>query len=113
MQSPLGRRLICHTVMEDLAASEFHDDEYTKDAKRGCDHREEITGDDHVGVIANKGQPALGLDPERDDARGSDTSLPRRCDANPELQSQFVGDPVFTPSQQLGRPSLPSGMYFP
>lgn len=92
-----GRRMIRNTVMEDLAAAEFHDDEYIKDAKPSRNHGGEITGDDHLGVIANEGQPALGRILSGTMPAAQVLPHRARCHPNPELQFQFVGDPFFTP----------------
>jgi hypothetical protein len=52
--------------MQNLAAAQFHDDQYIKDTEPGRDHGEEIAGNDDLGVVANKGRPPTGSDPELD-----------------------------------------------
>ena len=55
LQGPLSRRMFGDTVVKDLPATEFHDYEYIEDTESSRDHREEIAGDDRLGVIANEG----------------------------------------------------------
>src|SRR4026209_1826407 len=48
-----------HIVMENSPRSHFHDHEYVKRAKSGRDHGEEVARHDHLGMVADEGQPSL------------------------------------------------------
>lgn len=101
LQGPLGRGMIRYPKVEDLAAAKFHHDEYIKDAEPGREHHQEITGNDHLGVITDEGQPPLGR--ILSGTTASTQILPHRAgrDSNSQPKLQFVGDPLFTPGDVL------------
>src|ERR1700730_11081298 len=59
LQGPLGAGVIGDIDVQNPAPVQFHEHEYIKDTESGCDHDEEVTGHDRLGVIAYEGQPAL------------------------------------------------------
>jgi hypothetical protein len=59
LQRPFSTRMCRHIVMKDLAPAQFHNHQYIKDTESGREHDEEVAGQHCLGVIANKGQPAL------------------------------------------------------
>src|ERR1700688_3277580 len=59
LQGPLRAGVIGDIDVQDSAPAQFHEHEYIKDTESGCDHDEEVTGHDRLGVISHEGQPAL------------------------------------------------------
>ena len=51
LERPFSSRMRRHIVMKDLAPAQFHDDEYIKETESGCEHYEEVTSDDGLGMI--------------------------------------------------------------
>ena len=82
---------------------EFHHNEYIKDMETGRDHSEEISGDNALGVVANEGQPPLSRIRSAPVAAAHVLADCARRDAKSQLYFQFIGDPLFTPSQILPR----------
>jgi hypothetical protein len=54
------RRGMCSCIdMQDPVGRVFHDDKHVKQAKGGRDYHTEVTRDDRLSMIADKGAPAL------------------------------------------------------
>ena len=60
LQRPARRGVRGDIGMENAARGVLHHDQDIEQAKGGCDHDTEITGDDRPGMVADKGPPALG-----------------------------------------------------
>ena len=45
--------------VQQLSCAEFYDDQHIETLERRGDHRQEITGHDHLGVISHESGPAL------------------------------------------------------
>lgn len=63
---PCCRWVIRDMDVQQLSCSEFDDDKHIETFERRGDHRQEITGNDHLGVIGHESGPALiatGLSP--------------------------------------------------
>ena len=84
--------------MEDPARAQLHDDEYVQCAERGCDHNEEVAGRDHLGMIADEGQPTLLWIGRAHRSGGAQvlSCRPRRheCRASVSVRSRFVPHPM-------------------
>src|SRR5215472_17410613 len=59
LQGPLCRGMGGYVVMQNPSCSQVQDHEYVKDTEASRDHNEEVARQDHLGVVADKGQPAL------------------------------------------------------
>jgi hypothetical protein len=57
LQGPFRSRMSGHAVVEDSAGSHFHQHEYVKVSESGCDHDEEVTRHDDLGMVVDEGQP--------------------------------------------------------
>ena len=60
LQRPWGCGICRHIHVEDAASQMFHHDKHVEEAKGRRDHHTEVTGHDRLGMIADKGSPALG-----------------------------------------------------
>ena len=63
LQRPARRGVRGDIGMENAARGVLHHDQDIEQAKGGCDHDTEIPGDDRLGMVAHKGDPALRLHP--------------------------------------------------
>jgi hypothetical protein len=59
LQGPFRSRMSGHVVVEDSAGPHFHQHEYVEVSESGCDHDEEVTGHDDLGMVVDEGQPTL------------------------------------------------------
>jgi hypothetical protein len=59
LQSPFRRRVGGYVVMEDSTSAQVHNHEYVQGAECGSDPNEEVTGNDHLGMITDESQPTL------------------------------------------------------
>src|SRR5215469_3362739 len=59
LHRPFRRGIRGDVVVGNLAGSDLHDDEDVEGAEAGGDHHEEVTGHHGLGMMADKGQPAL------------------------------------------------------
>jgi len=84
------------------SCSQLQDHEYIKDTETSRDHNEEVACQDHLGVVADKGQPALlriGSPPRATLAQI--LLYGTRRYSNSELQFQFIGNALLSPSRIL------------
>src|SRR5688572_32753638 len=89
--------------MEDPARAQLHQDDYVQRAERGGDQDEEVAGDDHVGMIADEGQPTLLWIGRAQRSAGAQVlSYRPRRHPNAEFQLQFVRDSFLTPCRIPG-----------
>jgi hypothetical protein len=89
--------------MEDSTRAQCHDHKYIQGAERGSDHNEEVAGRDHLGMVADKGQPTLlriGC-PNRAPALQVLSYRTRRY-SNPEFQLELVSDAFLSPCRIVG-----------
>ena len=70
-------------MVENLALSDLHDDEDVEGAECGGDHHEEVAGHHNLGMVADKGQPALFWGPASAVDRLYAGTCPR-CAGKPE-----------------------------
>src|SRR5215470_7487569 len=85
--------------LDDSARAHFHDYEDIQDAKAGRHHGEEITGQNGLCLIADKGHPTLRRGPARWSWLGRHVTPDRsRRYSNPQFQQQFSGDTLLAPS---------------
>ena len=59
LQRPGRRGVRGHIGMQNPAGRVFHHHKHIEEAKGRRDHHAEVTGDDRLGMIADKGSPAL------------------------------------------------------
>src|SRR5262249_21276708 len=59
LQGPLRRGMRRDIGMQNAAGRMFHHDQDIEEAKGGCDDHTEVTRDDRLGMIADKGAPGL------------------------------------------------------
>ena len=59
LQGPVRAGMIRDAAVQDSTPAKFQDNKYIKNTESGCDHDEEVTGHHGLGVVVNKGQPAL------------------------------------------------------
>ena len=62
LQRPPCRGMCGHVGMQNPASRVFHDHKDVEEPKRHRDHDAEVTGDDRLGMVADKGPPALRRD---------------------------------------------------
>ena len=107
LQSPFRRWMRSDVVVNDPPAAQLQNHKYIKDAEAGRDDDEEITCDDHLGMVADERQPSLsGI------RRAGRTTIakvfryrPGR-NADPEFRRQLVGDAF------LARTQIVTGRFF-
>src|SRR5919108_4616200 len=93
-----------HIAVENAACGVLHYDKHVEQAKGGSNNDAEVTRDDHLGMIAHKGLPALG-------SRAFPSTivhafgqvLPYRPwrDPQAQLQEEFIGNAFLTPRRIL------------
>src|SRR5215831_8818608 len=102
LQGPFRSRMSGHVVVEDAAASHFHQHEYVQVSKSSCDHDEEVTSHNDLGVVVDEGQPALlGIGRARRTAVSQIVLHGAGRDPDSELQLQFVGNAYLAPGGVL------------
>src|SRR5215467_1206322 len=102
LQRPFRRGMVSDVVVENLPRFDLHDDEDVEGTECGGDHHEEVAGHHDLGMVADKGQPALfgvrrapwtvSMQVLADGARG---------DLHGQLQVQLVGDAFLSPGRIL------------
>src|SRR5215472_17416627 len=102
LQRPFRRGMASDIVVENPPRTDLHDDEDVEGTECGGDHHEEVAGHHDLGMVADKGQPALfggrrvpwtvSMQVLADGAWG---------DPNSELQLQLIGDAFLTPGRIL------------
>jgi len=92
--------MLGHIPMDHPSRADVEHDEHIEDTE-ACGHRdEEITGQDRVRVIPNKRRPALGRPTAAGRPHVPEIPSDRaRRDRQPELQEQFIRDPLLAPGR--------------
>ena len=98
LDRPFRRGMSGDIVMEDSTGAQFHDYKYVQGAECGRDHDEEVTGDDHLGMVTDETQPTL-LWIARAYRSTRAQVLSHSAGRNPysEFQLQFVGNAFLSP----------------
>lgn len=110
LEGPLGGGMRGDVGVQQAALSYLHGDEHVKHAETGGHHGEEIAGDDGLGVVADKGVPALrgrsawAAQVAQVAAHGSWRDL------DAQLQGQFIGDAMFAPGGVVVRHLADEGL---
>ena len=102
LQRPFRRGMASDIVVENPARFDLHDDEDVEGTECGGNHHEEVAGHHDLGMVADKGQPALfrvrrahwtvSMEVLADGARG---------DLNGQLELQLIGDAFLSPGRIL------------
>ena len=103
LQGPFCGGMSGHVVVENSPRSYFHDHEDVKSAETGRDRDKEVACHDHLGVVADEGEPSL-LRIWFSSGASILQVFPNRSGRNPdaEFEFQFVGDAFLAPSRILG-----------
>ena len=103
LRPPFRRRVRGHVVMQDPTGAQFHDHEHVQCTEGGGDHHEEVAGRDHLGMVADEGEPTLFWIGRAHWSPGAQVlSHSAGRDQNPELQLQFIGDTFLSLCRILG-----------
>src|SRR5215831_6067287 len=111
LQRPFRCGMVSDIVVENLPRFDLHDDEDVEGTECGGDHHEEVAGHHDLGMVADKGQPALfwvrrapwnvSMQVLADGARG---------DLNGQLELQLIANAFLSPGRILcGHPPDESG----
>src|SRR5262249_24017618 len=102
LQRPFRRGMGRGVEVENLAASDLHDDENVEGPEGGGDHHEEVAGYHDLGMVADKGQPTLFRVRRVHRTRSAEVLADGASgDPNGELQLQLVGDAFLSPGRIL------------
>jgi hypothetical protein len=89
-----------HIHVQDTTHRVFHEYKDVEEPKGCRHHHTEVTGDDRLSMVADKGPPALGRDavvPTTVEVFGHILAHGTGRHAQAKLQEQFVGNPLLTP----------------
>ncbi len=103
LQGPFRRRVVSHIEMEKAARTHVHGYEHVENAKAGGNHGEEVAGDDGLGMVADKGGPALGGYSARTSRSPKLAAHSSWRNEDAEFQRKLIGDPLFSPRRIIPR----------
>src|SRR5919197_4324489 len=93
-----------HSAVEHVARGVLHYDKHGEQAKGGSNNDAEVTRDDHLGMMAHKGLPALGrraLPSTIGHAFGHVLPDHPWRDPQAQLQEECIGNALLTPRGML------------